>query len=115
MKKSAFWILLVITIIGAALLTGLFIGRVTSGDRIHMSKTESATEPEDIGPLDINTATIEQLAELPGIGEVLAQRIIDYREKNGLFQSVEELLNVPGIGQSKLNGIINIIKTGGSK
>ena len=115
MKKSAFWILLIISISGAALMTGLFIGRVTSGDRIHMSKNDDPTEPEEIGPLDINTATIEQLCKLPGIGESLAERIIDYRQKNGPFQNVNDLLNVPGIGEAKLNGIKNLIKTGGQK
>jgi competence protein ComEA len=52
--------------------------------------------------VNINTATLDQLETLPGIGEVLAQRIIDYREENGPFGSVEDLLDVSGIGDATL-------------
>jgi competence protein ComEA len=50
------------------------------------------------GPLDVNTATVSDLDALPGIGPVLAQRIVDHRESNGRFTSVEQLDDVPGIG-----------------
>ncbi|OYT68581.1 MAG: competence protein ComEA [Armatimonadetes bacterium JP3_11] len=53
-------------------------------------------------PLDLNTATAEQLEAIPGIGPVLAQRIVDYRHTKGRFQSVDELLEVQGIGQKRL-------------
>ena len=53
-------------------------------------------------PIDINTATRAELESLPGIGPVLAQRIIDYRERHGLFASVESIDNVPGIGPKRL-------------
>lgn len=56
----------------------------------------------DVSPLDINDASAEELAALPGIGEVLAGRILDYRAANGPFQTVEELMNVSGIGEKKL-------------
>jgi competence protein ComEA len=53
-------------------------------------------------PLDLNTATAEQLDELDGIGPATAQQIIDYREAHGGFGSVEELDQVPGIGETRL-------------
>jgi competence protein ComEA len=53
-------------------------------------------------PLNLNTATLEQLDELDGIGPATAQSILDYREEHGGFGSVEELGNVPGIGDVRL-------------
>lgn len=61
------------------------------------------------GLVNINTATVEELDTLPGIGPVLAQRIVDYREKNGLFSSVEELILVSGIGEKKLEAMLDLI------
>lgn len=69
-------------------------------------ETESAVPQErflpDVSPLDINAASAEELAGLPGIGEVLAQRIVDYRAEHGPFETVEDLTEVSGIGEKKL-------------
>jgi competence protein ComEA len=52
--------------------------------------------------VNVNTATLDQLETLPGIGEVLAQRILDYRIQHGPFRSADDLLNVSGIGDKRL-------------
>jgi competence protein ComEA len=53
-------------------------------------------------PLDLNTATAEDLEALPGIGPVMAQRLVQHRQTHGPFKDVEDLLAVSGIGEKKL-------------
>lgn len=59
--------------------------------------------------ININTATLEQLTQLKGVGEVTAKKIIDYREKAGLFKSVQDLTNVKGIGSKILSDNMDLI------
>ncbi len=61
------------------------------------------------GKLNINSATVAELDELPGIGAVLAQRILDYRTQHGAFTKLRDLLNVPGIGDAKYADIASAI------
>jgi competence protein ComEA len=61
------------------------------------------------GPVHLNTATVEQLDELPGIGPVTAQKIIDYREQHGAFSSVDDLDAIPGIGPARLEQLRELV------
>jgi len=56
-------------------------------------------------PIDLNLANVKELQELPGVGPVTAQRIIDMRQKSGRFHRVEDLLAVRGISQKKLDAL----------
>jgi competence protein ComEA len=55
--------------------------------------------------VNLNTATIEQLQTLPGIGPAMAKRVIEYRTKVGKFNKIEEIINVKGIGEKKFQKI----------
>lgn len=61
--------------------------------------------PSASGPVDLNAATLEQLDALPGIGPATAAAIVQWRETNGPFTSVDELLDVRGIGEAKLEQV----------
>jgi competence protein ComEA len=62
------------------------------------------------GPLDLNAATLDQLQNLPGVGPVLAQRIVDWRTAHGRFTSVDELQEVSGIGEQRLEDLRSLVR-----
>lgn len=75
-----------------------------------LSPTETTTESQEPKSLiNINTATLDELMTLPGIGEVKAQSIINYREQYGGFGNIDELLEVSGIGEKTLDKFRNDI------
>jgi competence protein ComEA len=88
---------------------------VASGDQVIVpgpGDVPNVGSPETAraGPLSINTASVEQLQELPGVGPVLAERIVEHRESNGRFDTVEDLLDVPGIGEAKLAALSDLVR-----
>ena len=61
------------------------------------------------GPVHLNSATVEQLDALPGVGPVTAQKILDYRQEHGAFSSVDELDAIPGIGPKRLADLRELV------
>lgn len=61
--------------------------------------------------VNINVATTDELKKLPGVGDAMAKRIIDFRENEGYFNSIEDIMNVEGIGEAKFNKIKENITT----
>ncbi|HBG5343396.1 TPA: helix-hairpin-helix domain-containing protein [Clostridioides difficile] len=73
------------------------------------SKNKSNTNMSNESKVNINVATIEELDSLPGVGEATANKILQYREENGQFSSIEEIKNVNGIGDKKYENIKDLI------
>ena len=84
--------------------------RVREGDWQITTERQSRQEREVI-PVNVNTATEEELIAVEGIGPALAQRIIAYREEHGPFQTIEELDNVKGIGPGLIESIRYLVCT----
>lgn len=88
-------------------------GEEVGGERAEPAD-ESGVEQQHDEKIDINTAGLERLLMLPGIGPTLAGRIMTYRVQRGPFTNVRELLNVKGIGEKRLERLLPFVVIGGS-
>ena len=75
----------------------------------------AAAKPAPAGKVNINTATVEQLQTLPGVGQKLAARIVEYRQKSGGFKSTQEIVNVKGLGEKNFQKIQGFLSVGDAK
>ena len=136
MKNTPISVLVCLCLIIASFLGGMYVGRNIISTDIQVSLvptlgqssggsspsqttspsgssgTEAST-PAISGKININTADLQTLMTLDGIGEAYAQRIIDYRNANGPFQSIAEITNVSGIGTKRFEAIMDHITVGG--
>lgn len=121
MKKPEITVLLLITVLFVGLMVGVLIGRQSAGSQLRVSDSQ-ATEPEtqnnstqsiSPGKLNINMASAKELAMLPGIGYGYAEQIVEYRDNNGPFLTIQDLMNVKGIGKKRFESISDYITVGG--
>ena len=128
MKNKVSVLLAVVTALFVGFTLGLFVGRNSGSGTVTLAvpaqmqtaPTTAATAPtqtvpeETVSfPVNINTADADTLTALPGIGRVLAERILAYRQQNGSFRAVEEIMKVEGIGEKKAEAILDLITVGG--
>lgn len=125
MKQIKFpFIFISAVLVIAAFIFGIFIGKNSARNTAYVAEastlpppvTEAAVSPTEKPvyitsqkKLNINTATAQELDALPGIGEVIAQRIVDYRLEHGYFLAIEELMEVSGIGEKMFAEIKDLI------
>ena len=122
--KSSQKLLIGLTLVFAAFIAGLFLGRNFNRQPVQIQPLPAVTaaavpplslvtEPTAPSIININTSTVEEIQVLPGIGPLLAPRIVEYREENGPFETNGELMNVSGIGEKKLEEIWDYSTVGG--
>lgn len=128
MKNKVSVLLAVVTALFVGFTLGLFVGRNTGSGTVTLAvpaqmqtapttaaTVAAETVPEETVsfPVNINTADADTLTALPGIGQVLAERIVAYRRQNGPFRVIEEITKVEGIGEKKAEAILDLITVGG--
>ena len=82
-----------------------------TNDNEYRNENNTLNEPEsnNDNKININTADLSELDSLPGFGQVIAQKIIEYRQEHTKFNSIEELMNIKGIGEKKFNNVKDYI------
>jgi len=125
MKKPELNPIIILTALFAAFLLGFFLARqvysgqvlvsipVLSASQSQLSELSTSSAEEFTFPININTAGKDALTNLPGIGDVLAERILEYRQEFGNFEAPEDLMKVSGISEKRFEQLAEYITTGG--
>lgn len=93
-------IILIIGVIGLIAVIGAELYTHYSEQQLPKGYTAEEIATMEIEPLNINTASVDELSALPGLSKKQAQSIIDYREENGMFESAEDITSIKGISEN---------------
>ena len=96
-------IILIIGVIGLIAVIGAELYTHDVDQQLPKGYTAEEIAAMKIEPININTASVDELSALPGLSKKQAQRIVDYREQNGDFDSIEDVMNIKGIGEKAVN------------
>jgi competence protein ComEA len=102
---------------------GIFIAALVASGPVAQAQTPKAAKTSAAArvratpgaPVNLNAASLAQLQTLPGVGPSTAQRILDYRQKNGAFKKIEELMNVKGMGEKSFLKLKPLVTVGADK
>ena len=103
-------------VIAVLLVVGM--GMATIAAQESSRKSTESSSASTSAPINLNTASVAQLETLPGIGRSTAERILEYRQKNGSFKKIEDLMNVRGVGEKsflKLKPLITVTPVKGEQ
>jgi len=112
MTKNISILFLSITVFCVAVYIGVFIGRTTAEPMFQGANTKPYGTDDNISMIDLNTASVTELTQLPGITTDIAISIIKYREKYGQFYKVKEILDVDGVTEQLYQSIRSYVTIG---
>jgi len=112
--KKAGYALIIFTVMVCIFASGFLVGRNLNRSSITVIEptavsSDTTKTTVKTGKININTASVDELTLLPGIGHTLAQRIVDYRSTIGPFRTISDLSNIEGIGDQKLLSLLEYI------
>ncbi len=107
--RNAVRIILCVIVFACIVTVGYSIYSAITHRNVYVNYGPPISSAQSQSPVNINTASAEELQKIPGIGAKKAADIVAYRESNGAFSHIEDIMNVPGIGQKTLESIADYI------
>lgn len=106
-------LLIGVTLLCVVFYAGVFTGRISSRNTLYLPDIQQQIGAAEYSPLDLNTATLDELSTLPGIGVALATAIVEYRNEYGDYVDIDELLDIAGMTDALYDTLSDYVYVGG--